>query len=792
MRVIFFLIAFSCGIALVSTEAADAAEKIDAPMAIDDVLDTRRFETRGGVTFSHDAAWVTQVFQITPEVFVDGGNWRMSATGVAQTEGNGIRRLRLTRVRDGKTIDLGSGEVSTWGASWSPDNKQLAYYSDEGGEAGLWIWTVATQTVRRVGQIIARSGFTFEMPLWIDKQRVITKALPVGISVQDANRLAPSDPESRDLPPPPRDGRASVAILSSKQSERTESDKTRVNATAASVVVEQGELALIDTNTGEAKRLTGTLSIRGYALSPDRRWLTYSNLKGNLANAQQPIFDVRLIDLQSGSDRVLIPDAALAYGHEYSWSPDSKRLALIMADKKLAQQLFVVDLNGELASLEGGLPATDHSDEDFDLRRSKRFAEWPPLWSGSGDSVYAIFKGALWRFDPASGKASRAVQSSGKWLMRIATLEGSGLAYGPKPGTLLIIARDEATKEAQFLQIDTTRGRTQIVFSSGRRSVVVDNLAVSKTGKLAFGMRDATKLTDLWLLDPRKTRLRQLSQLNPQLDRYLLGEAQTVRWTSTRGEPREGILMLPPGYKRGSPLPLFVFVYGSDSGAGNLVNHYSLGWGEIPTFNFHVLTTRGYALFYPDLPIQRGELIESFMDSINPGLDMLIKKGFADPGRMAISGQSFGSYTTWSVITQTTRFKAAITTANALHPDLIADYLRLRHDGTPMTTGYYENGQGNMGGTPWDQRERYLKNSPVTYLDRIQTPLLMGQGSLDGLTASDALYAGLLRLGKSVEYRIYPGEDHVIQFRGNVRDFWQRRLEFLDEHLGTGKSKTTQ
>ncbi len=139
-------------------------------------------------------------------------------------------------------------------------------------------------------------------------------------------------------------------------------------------------------------------------------------------------------------------------------------------------------------------------------------------------------------------------------------------------------------------------------------------------------------------------------------------------------------------------------------------------------------------------------------------------------------GQSYGSYSTLALITQSNRFKAAIITAAVLHPDLFADYL--------ASIGYYEQGQGNMHGTIWERRDQYFRNSPVFLFDRIETPLLIGQGQNDGrLIASDAIFAGLQRLGKGVEYRLYEGEGHVITQRANVLDFWKRRLDFLAEHL---------
>jgi dipeptidyl aminopeptidase/acylaminoacyl peptidase len=168
--------------------------------------------------------------------------------------------------------------------------------------------------------------------------------------------------------------------------------------------------------------------------------------------------------------------------------------------------------------------------------------------------------------------------------------------------------------------------------------------------------------------------------------------------------------------------------------------------------------------------------MEDLMGTVMPGVNAAIDQGYADPDRLAVMGQSYGSYSTLALITQTTRFKAAIITAAVLHPDLFADYL--------ASIGYYEKGQGNMHGTIWEKRDQYFRNSPIFLFDRIETPLLIGQGENDGrLIPSDAIFTALERLGTSAEYRLYEGEGHVITQRPNVLDFWIRRLDFLSQNL---------
>jgi dipeptidyl aminopeptidase/acylaminoacyl peptidase len=95
-----------------------------------------------------------------------------------------------------------------------------------------------------------------------------------------------------------------------------------------------------------------------------------------------------------------------------------------------------------------------------------------------------------------------------------------------------------------------------------------------------------------------------------------------------------------------------------------------------------------------------------------------------------------------------------------------------------------------MGGNPWDFRARYIENSPIFYLDRVETPLLIIHGSKDDAVPSflaDEVFTGLRRLGKTVTYVRYEGESH---WEGswsyaNQIDVLQRVLGWFDRYLKT-------
>jgi dipeptidyl aminopeptidase/acylaminoacyl peptidase len=149
-------------------------------------------------------------------------------------------------------------------------------------------------------------------------------------------------------------------------------------------------------------------------------------------------------------------------------------------------------------------------------------------------------------------------------------------------------------------------------------------------------------------------------------------------------------------------------------------------------------------------------------------------------------GHSYGGYSTLALIAQSSLFKAAVMRAGM--GDLISGYGQLGPDGTNGGIAWSESGQGRMGGSPWEFRERYLGNSPIFSLDRIKTPLLIIHGEQDvavPVFLADQVFTGLRRLGRAVTYVRYAGEGH---WEGdwsyaNQVDVLNRQIAWFNRHL---------
>jgi dipeptidyl aminopeptidase/acylaminoacyl peptidase len=766
--------------------AAQSAAPVREPLPIEVAADARGHNGRSPIALSPDGQWVSYTVEAIETV--PRATHQYSATGFPFAEGNSRMEATITNLKTGETIRLGGVKSSSWAAVWSPDGSRVAFYSDEGGEPGVWIWSMATKKAERFPGVMARPFFGFETVRWsADGQSLLSKVVPAGMSLKEITDLGMKPEEGLKFPKV-EPGQPSVIVKKSEPADKKETNKPSADTPGKTVGdTDWGtcDLAILDLKSKSVTRLAEKQSFRWYAFSPDGKRVGYSVLKGWEANSQQPNFDIVVVDLPSGKPaRTLATNARLGYGFEFIWTPDSKAIAYIASGQVTKGPIIVLPVDGSASrTLKAeGVPSFDPGE-----------GEQPPMTDAKGDFFYAVGEGELWRVDAKTG-AGKAVGRIPGWKIRgvvqpygraeILTTAGNAVYVAAREtpgaaGTGGPTAYWNDSGRAGFFSIDLATGAAKQLFADNRAIRTVFNLDASpKTGEVVFVATDQQHMNDLWVLDTKTGKTRQLSHLNPEMERYELGQAKLIEWRSMTGESLKGALLLPPAYKPGTKLPLVVFVYGGDYGS-RMLNRF--GFWSLATFNCHILATRGFAVLAPDAPLREGMPMEDLMGTVMPGVNAAIDQGYADPDRIAVMGQSYGSYCVLALITQTNRFKAAIITAAVLHPDLFADYLGVH--GNPGV-GYYEQGQGNMKATIWEQRDRYFRNSPLFFFDRITTPLLIGQGSTDGrLVPSDAIFNGLQRLGKPVEYRIYEGEGHVITQRVNVLDFWNVRLDFLAQNL---------
>jgi dipeptidyl aminopeptidase/acylaminoacyl peptidase len=154
--------------------------------------------------------------------------------------------------------------------------------------------------------------------------------------------------------------------------------------------------------------------------------------------------------------------------------------------------------------------------------------------------------------------------------------------------------------------------------------------------------------------------------------------------------------------------------------------------------------------------------------------DYLVSSGLANPNRLGIAGWSYGGYMSEWAITQTDRFKAAVSGAGMA--DLATEY------GTEEHPSYDEW----FYGLPYEKPEGFRKSSPINYVKNAKTPTLILQGdadTIDPLSQSQMLYRALKRYGVATELVVYPREGHGLKEEKHLVDRLNRIVAWFDKYL---------
>ena len=140
-------------------------------------------------------------------------------------------------------------------------------------------------------------------------------------------------------------------------------------------------------------------------------------------------------------------------------------------------------------------------------------------------------------------------------------------------------------------------------------------------------------------------------------------------------------------------------------------------------------------------------------------------------GKLYMFGWSRGALDTYLVLSRDHRITAAV--AGAGPTDLSKAY----DEGPDIAKAVLIQ---TIGGTPEQLPEEYKKRSALFLADKINTPLLIAQGTDDlevPMYHSVDLYDKMKALGKDVELRLYEGEDHDTAYVNNKRAYFLWLLE---------------
>lgn len=744
------------------------------PLRIEDLLDARQFGELGPIQFSPNGKWILYTLQDARKTTTEDPS-EFARTGVPSFAKGVDIFIVNTETRESRALTAGKG--ANWAPAWSPDGRYIAFLSDRdgSGQAKVWVWQSATSQLSKLSDVMVRSAKVVWMS---DGDQLLTTVLPENMSPEDYAARVLSSGATPHGPQTP----SSPVLVYKSEPQPTQENASARNSDPWSLEACHADLALLDIRDRTVRRLVRSARIARYEPSPNGSLVVFSSPSHfERPGSQQIDWSLNVVSISTGQVAELAKNVRFDYdGASFSWSPDSTHLAFVTGGP-LEAQFGAADC---FVAVPGAGPPQNVTAFPSPSRVYKQSA---PLWSAGGEFIYVNRGDSIWATTPHSAKGRPLATFAGNRVMEVVTEDNNHL-WSPDSGrSAVVLTFDESERQSAFYGIALGTGQVTELWENGQCYSCVNTdkhvVAQPNGNKLAYLSQDSQHGDDLWMADSSFHSPRRLTNVNPQLENYQMGEARLIAWRSLDGEPLHGALLLPSGYQQGSRYPLIVWVYGGARGSDYL-NHFGLDYGG--ALNMQLFATRGYAVLFPDAPQHLGTPMIDLAKGVLPGIDKVVELGIADPDRLAVMGHSYGAYSVLSLLVQTTRFKAAVMEDGT--GNLIAAYGQMQQDGTAFGTSVAEQGQELMGGTPWEFRDRYIENSPVFFLDRVVTPLLIVHGGDDTTIApflGDEVFVDLRRLGKEVQYAKYEAEGHspIYWSYANQVDVSNRIISWINGHL---------
>jgi len=347
-------------------------------------------------------------------------------------------------------------------------------------------------------------------------------------------------------------------------------------------------------------------------------------------------------------------------------------------------------------------------------------------------------------------------------------------------GKALLVGGNDGTRVSLWLApLDGPARRLELGEVHPAWSFFVD-ATVGPSGSIAFVGSEPGRPPELWAMASATAAPRRLTDLNAEIAGRDLGKVETFEWLGPDGWREDGVLVLPPGFDPGKKVPLVLLIHGGPQAASTRAF-------SAPA---QLFAAQGWAVFSPNYrgSDNLGNAYQRaiFNDAgdgpgrdVLAGVDALVKRGFVDPSRIAVSGWSYGGYMTSWLIGHDTRWKAAV--AGAAVTDLSDQYcfadfnVQMRYAMKGFATPFSPGGEA-----------LYREQSPITYATRAKTPTLILTDTGDFRvphTQSFRLFRALKEAGVETSFVAIPVKGHFPGDPIRARELFRRWIGWLEPRL---------
>lgn len=449
-------------------------------------------------------------------------------------------------------------------------------------------------------------------------------------------------------------------------------------------------------------------------------------------------------------------------------APDGRRVAFVTesisqrSEKVGETEIYSLDVSG--ASPDQAPRQVTHNEaieQEISWSRDSRHIFFQ-VDTGSVEGKYLDTQTRLYWVEADSGAVQRWAADFGGPVTHYAVASDDGVLATARLGTEVQVY-SQSTPGTAFSPQSGLPGTYELLDVAERSE------------RIAFVHSALGKPAEVYLADSAGKLLtaRPLTAFNKLFTERNLPEGKPYRWKAEDGTTVEGMLIYPPGKFEAKNLPTFVFIHGGPADADG--NHFSADWYVWD----RLAATQGWLVFEPNYRGSTGygdkflmrmvpEIVSRPGKDILQGVDALVKDGIADPDHLTVGGYSYGGYMTNWLITQTTRFKAAVTGAGAV--ENVANW---GNDDLTLDDA------NDLGGRPWEVPERYNSEAAIFQIDKVKTPTHMVAGADDirvAVLENYLLDHALHSLNIPGSLLIFPGEGHSL-----AQNPWHGKIKVREE-----------
>lgn len=424
-------------------------------------------------------------------------------------------------------------------------------------------------------------------------------------------------------------------------------------------------------------------------------------------------------------------------------------------------------------------------DEENDVPNHP-YAHGAAGWTANDQNLLIYDRYDIWKFDPTAATSPINLTVNGrkeKLSYRLEQLdkEARFIDLG-KPQ--LLKGFNETTKGYGFYNARLSAPAAPKTLLAGNYMLRSINKA-KNTDDVIYTMETFQQYPDIHYSTLAFKKSVQLTHGDKQQEGFIWGTAELVSWISLDGRPLEGVVYKPANFDPNKKYPMMVNFYERNS---ETLYNYRMPEPHRSTIDYHLYNSNEYVIFNPDIRYVDGYPGESCYNCLMPGITMMIAKGYIDEKGIGAQGHSWGGYQVAYLATRTNLFSAIESGAPVVN--MFSAYGGIRWGSGMARSFQYEHTQSRLGATPWSSPLRYLENSPLFTMDKVQTPILIMHNDADGHVPwyqGIEYFVAMKRLGKPCWLLNYTGEPHWPMHMANRIDFQRRMFQFFNHYLKNQK-----